>query len=243
MSKHVDALILIAHGSRIAADVPEYVHEDTEQGVASLYKGDTVWYDGTPITEADTINLQASEVILKLGRITASMCLQTPISCIRNTNRFKFSTIDRIQEIVPLGETEPLNVPIEVGNRFWGYSEYGLPLIFKKALAHDPSLFAELTAKWAISQEIHKKRGTVTIPGYAIDELRDGISRLAIDEIAPLDSTGASYDVGDVIDHAGIDTRLIDFPYYSTLREQENGTELLESALEDLTSVSHAMRE
>ncbi len=53
MSKHVDALILIAHGSRIAADVPEYVHEDTEQGVASLYKGDTVWYDGTPITEAD----------------------------------------------------------------------------------------------------------------------------------------------------------------------------------------------
>lgn len=66
---------------------------------------------------------------------------------------------------------------------------------------------------------------------------------MAIDEIAPLDSTGASYDVGDVIDHAGIDTRLIDFPYYSTLREQENGTELLESALEDLTSVSHAMRE
>lgn len=242
MSEHVDALILIGHSSRIVADVPHYVHEDAEQGLWCVNNDKKLWYDGKPITETDKTNLYASEVFLKLGRLTASIFQNEPISFINNTNTSKFATIDSIQQFSPLNEGETLNLQVEVGNQFSGYAENGLPLIFDKALSQDSTIFAELTSKWAISREIHKKRGKVALPGYTVDELVEGIGGLNMDEIAPTDITGASYDVGDLIDHAKVETHLIDFPYYATLREQENAAQLLESALEDLRLVSQAIK-
>ncbi len=242
MSEHIDALILIGHGSRIVGDVPYYAYEDVEQGLWYVNNRKKLWYDGNPITETDKVNLYASEVFLKLGRLTASIYQNKPISFINNTNSSKFMAIDSIQAFSPLNEGETLNLPVEVGGRFSGYAENGLPLIFEKALSGDSSIFAELTAKWAISQEIHRKRGKVTLPGYNVIELVDGIGELSMDEIAPSDITSTTYDVGDLIDHANIETQLIDFPYYSTLREQENATELLESALDDLRQVRQAIR-
>ncbi len=242
MSEHIDALVLIGHSSRIVADVPHYVHEDAEQGLWYVNEGKKFWYDGKPITETDKTNLYASEVFLKLGRLAASIYQNKPISFINNTSPSKFATIDSIQQFSPLKEGDTLRLPVEVKNQFSGYAENGLPLLFEKALSFDSSILAELTAKWAISRQIHKKRGIVTLPGYNVGELVEGLGGLNMDEIAPADITGASYDVGDLIDHAGIDTQLIDFPYYATLREQENAAELLESAIEDLRQVRQAIR-
>ena len=242
MSKHIDALILINHSNRLVEDVPRYVHEDAAQGIGYVYDDKKFWYDGTPITETARTNLYASEVFLKLGRLTASIYQNKPISFIDNTNSSKFTTIDSIKEVSPFNEGETLRLPVELGNQFSGYTESGLPLIFEKALYQDSSMYTELTAKWAMSREIHRKRGKLTIPRYNVDELVEGFGGLRMDEIAPIDITGASYDVGDLIDHAHIETHLVDSPYYSTLREQENAAELLESALQDLREVSRVIR-
>ena len=242
MSEHIDALILINHSNRIVEDVPRYVHEDAEQGIGYVYDHKKFWYDGTPITETAKTNLYASEVFLKLGRLTASVYQNKQISFINNTNPSKFTTIDSIKEFSPFSEDETLKLPVELGNQFSGYAESGLPLIFEKALYQDSSIYTELTAKWAMSRQIHRKRGKLTLPRYNVYELVEGMGGLNMDEIAPTDITGASYDVGDLIDHAHIGTHLIDSPYYSTLREQENAAELLASALQDLSEVSRVIR-
>lgn len=242
MSEHIDALVLIGLSSRIVADVPHYAHEDAEQGLSYIYEGRKRWYDGKPITEADKINLHASEVFLKLGRLTADIYLNKPISFIKNENSFKFPAIETIQNLSPLAEGETLNLPVEIN--YWSSSlaGNGLPEMFGAALTQEPSILPELLSKWAIARQIHANRGSIRLPGYNIDELIHGIDGLNIDEIAPTDITGSSYTSADLINHAGVEVHPIDFPYYSTYNERRNATKMLESALEDLTLLSETIR-
>ncbi|HEY8992433.1 MAG TPA: hypothetical protein VIM37_01125 [Candidatus Microsaccharimonas sp.] len=242
MSEHIDALVLIGLGSRIVADVPRYVHEDTEQGLYSIYQGSRQWYDGRSITETEKNNLYASEVFLKLGRLTAGICLGEPITFIRNQNILKFPAIEAIQNLSPLADGQTLNLPVEMN--YWSSSMTvnGLPELFGAALKQDLSIRPELVSKWALARKIHTKRGNIKIPGYNINELADGIGRLKMDEIAPTDITGTTYDVADLIDHTRVKARLMDFPYYTTFNELTNATQMLYSAFEDLTQLSRVIK-
>lgn len=242
MSEHVNALILIGHSGRVVADVPEYVHGDVDQDLSYINNGKKEWYDGEPITELDKANVYTSDVFLKLGRLTASIYHNEAVSFIADTNTCKFPTIEAIQSISLLKEGTTLALPCDID--YWSseLQENGLPRTFAAALAQDPSLFAELTSKWAIAQEIHAKRGDVTIPAYNIGELIAGLGGLNLDEIAPRDITGSTYNIGDIIDHTSVETHLTNFPYYTTFNIRTNAAQMLDSALEDLKLVSEAIK-
>lgn len=242
MSEHIDALILIGYGDSIIADVPNYAHDDNEQGLSYIYEGKKQWYNGEPITESDKLNLYASEVFLKLGRLTAGIYLNEPISFIKNANTSKFLAIDAIRSFSPLAEGEVLDLPFESGHLSSRLAENGLPRTFKAALARQPSILSELTSKWTIAQEIYAKRGEVTLPGYNLDELLEGIKGLNMEEIAPTDITGTSYSVKDLLNHAKVEPHIAAFPYYATFDERTNATQILDSALDDLKLLSEAIK-
>ena len=241
MSEHINALILIGHSSRMAADVPSYTREDAGQGLWYIREGKQQWYNGQPITETERVNIYASEVFLNLGRIAASTYLREPIPYIGNANLFKLSVINAINGLSPIG-AEPLQYPVDTSRDCTVMTENGLPRMYQKALLQDPSMKDELLAKWSIAGEIHANRGGVILPSYNTDEMMNGLSNLNMDEIAPDDISDSSHNLGGLIDHIEIETYSADYPYYSTLDEKENGAEMLDSALEDLRLVARAIR-
>jgi len=241
MSEHINALILIGHSSRMAADVPSYTREDAGQGLWYIREGKQQWYNGQPITETERVNIYASEVFLDLGRIAASTYLRDPISFIGNANPFKSSVIEAINELSPIGG-ELLRYPVDTSYACTVLTENGLPRMYQKALLQDPSIKDELLAKWSIAGEIHANRGGVILPSYNTDEMMNGLSNLNMHEIAPDDISDSSHSLAGLIDHIEIETYLASYPYYSTLDEKENGVEMLDSALEDLRLVEQAIR-
>jgi len=242
MSKEVDALILIAHSNRIINDIPYYSFEDTDAGLYYIQEGRKTWYNGAPITEADRTNLFASDVLLRLGRLAASVLKSEPSNFIKDTNPNKLHAIHVMKELSPYENEDSLTLPIGLKLYEFARGEMGIPIMFEAAVMQKPSIFPELMAKWAISKQVHKERGTVELAGYRIEELLEGIDKVNIDEVAPTDITGSTYDVGDIIDHAGVESQLMNFPYYQTLNEKESGVEMLEAALEDLTKVAKAIK-
>jgi len=241
MSEHINALILIGHNTRMAADVPSYTREDAGQGLWYIREGKQQWYNGQPITETERVNIYASEVFLDLGRIAASTYLREPVSFIGDANIFKSSVIDAINEISPIGG-ELLRYPVDTSYGCTVTTENGLPRMYQKALLQDPSMKDELLAKWSIAGEIHANRGGVILPSYNTDEMMNGLSNLNMHEIAPDDISDSSHSLAGLIDHIEIETYLASYPYYSTLDEKENGVEMLDSALEDLRLVEQAIR-
>ena len=241
MSEHINALILIGHSSRMAADVPSYTREDAGQGLWYIREGKQQWYNGQPITETERVNIYASEVFLDLGRIAASTYLRDPISFIGNANPFKSSVIEAINELSPIGG-ELLRYPVDTSYACTVLTENGLPRMYQKALLQDPSIKDELLAKWSIAGEIHANRGGVILPSYNTDEMMNGLSNLNMHEIAPDDISDSSHSLAGLIDHIEIETYLASYPYYSTLDEKENGAEMLDNALADLRLVEQAIR-
>jgi len=242
MSKEVDALILIGHGHRIVADVPEYVLEDVESGLWYLRDGRKKWYNGVPITESDRTNLYASDVLLRLGHLAASVMKNEPLGFIENANPHKFNTVDTLNELSPYKDDGSLLLPVGLSHYQIIRGETGIPVMFEEAVSQKPSILQELMAKWAISKQVHAEHGTVEGDGYNIDELLSGVGTVDIDEVAPVDITGSSHSLGDIIDHAGLKSQPMNFPYYQTLKAEENAVEMLESALEDLAKVMKAIQ-
>lgn len=242
MTKEIDALILIGHSNRITADVPSYAFEDAGIGLQYVQEGKTTWYNGAPITESDRTNLYASDIFLHLGHLAASVLKKEPSGFIANSNTFKFKTIDSLYDISPYKSSPSLTLPIGLSPFHVLRGKTGIPMMFEAAVAQKPSIAKELMSKWVISEQVHAERGTIELPGYAIDEILEGIDSVNMDEVAPTDITGSSYELKDIIDHTIAKTKLVDFPYYQTFKERENAVEMLDASLEDLKKLAEAIK-
>lgn len=242
MSKEVDALILIGHSSRIVNDTPGYAWEDVGMALQYVQEGRETWYTGKPITDAQRSSIHASNILLSLDSLALSVFKAQPVQSIDNLNPYKLPTLDRIHMIGPYRGTEVLRLPVTSLDLIESESRPHIPELFEVALKREPKILQELMAKWAISKQIHAERGTTKAEGYDAKELADGIGTVNIDEIAPQNITDSSYDLEDIIDHAGVQSRIYNFPYYAMLDGMKNGEEMLRAALEDLQKVSDAIR-
>ena len=237
MTNKLNTIVLAKSARDLSTAAPHYEYEDTAQGLWYIYNNRTNWYSGDAITETDKEELFAADIFLHLGSLAHALATLQPLTQVDNRNPLKDPTLRILDDII---DDEAGRFPTEVPFEYIG----SVPKPFYEYLEEHVERQREYLAKSAIAAEVIARRGMVTTQAYNIEEMLAGIE--SIEHIPDGFNVSASgeplevFNVGEMIDRAGVQTHEREFPYYNTYN-QRKAPAMLMHALEDLRDIKYAL--